>query len=111
MFIRWQHINAERWPRWHGDPVRWVRHKAKLAETVRVNGKPRQKHVALIASYVQGETPEEIEYQRITFWRDARKRLDQLDNLVTPADRIKIEAALSAACAADHGSGGRSLQP
>ena len=44
---------------------------------------------------MQGETPEEIAYQRMTFWREAGKRLDQLDNLITPADRIKIEAALA----------------
>lgn len=94
MFIRWQHINAERWPRWSGEPVRWVRHKAILVESVRVEGKPRQKHVAFVASYVQGETPQEIEYQRITFWRDARQRLDQLGNRITAQDRSKVEAAL-----------------
>ena len=94
MFIRWQHISVEHWPRRYADPVRWVRHKAILVESVRVNGKPRQKRVAFVANHVQGETPQEVEYQRITFWRDARKRLDQLGRRITPAARV-IEAALA----------------
>ena len=32
---------------------------------------------------------------RIHFWRDARKRLDQLGNRITAQDRSKIEAALA----------------
>jgi hypothetical protein len=51
-------------------------------------------HVAFIASYVQGDTPEQIAYMRIAFWRDARQRLDQIGDRITPADRSKIEAAL-----------------
>ena len=91
--------------------MRWVRHKAILVETVRVNGKPRQKHVAFIASYVQGETPEEIEHQRITFWRDARQRLDQLGNRITSADRVRIEAALAQRVTPTTAAEGASLRP
>ena len=72
--------NAEKWPhRYARAPVRWVRHKAILVESVCIDGKPRQKHVAFVDSYVQGETPEEIEHAH-PLRRDARKRLDQLGN-------------------------------
>ena len=59
----------------------------------RIDGKPRQRHVAFIASY-EAKKLDQIG-TRSTFWRHARQRLDQIGNQITPADRSKIEAALA----------------
>lgn len=119
MFIRWQkYRSVARW-HWRDAPIK--RCKAVLVESVRVDGKPRLKHIAFIASY---ESPENrvawnkrwasgsqqvkdanaemmrdprcrVIPDRIRFWRTARERLDRLANRITPEDRIKIEAALA----------------
>jgi hypothetical protein len=116
MFIRWQkYRSVARW-NWRDPPIK--RCKAVLVESVRVNGKPRLKHIAFIASYQSPEARHEwncrtrreyglppAEYgnmtecrvipDRIRFSRTARERLDRLANRITPEDRTKIEAALA----------------
>jgi hypothetical protein len=67
--------------------------KAILVESVRIDGKPRQRHVAFIASY-EANKLDQIR-TRSTFWRHARQRPDQIDNQITPADRSKVEGALA----------------
>jgi hypothetical protein len=119
MFIRWQNYRSvARW-NWRDPPIK--RCKAVLVESVRVNGKPRLKHIAFIASYESpenrrawndrwGSGSQQVEDanaemmrnpecrvipDRIRFWRTARERLDRLANRITPEDRTKIEAALA----------------
>ena len=86
------------------DSVHWVPHRlpsghqksngsyanerAVLAETVRIDGKPRQKHVAFIASYETNKL-DQIS-TRSTFWRAARQRLDQIGSGV----HLKYQTAL-----------------
>ena len=91
MFIRWQKYRSV--ALWHRGKPPITRVKAILVETVRIDGKPRQKHVAFIASY-EANKLDQIS-TRSTFWRDARQRLDQIGNQTTPADRSKVEAALA----------------
>ena len=91
MFIRWQKYRSV--ALWHRGKPPIKRVKAILVETVRIDGKPRQKHVAFIASY-EANKLDQIS-TRSTFWRHARQRLDQIGNQITPADRSKIEAALA----------------
>ena len=88
MFIRWQKCRSV--ARWQS-PI--TRFKAVLFEEVRIDGKPRQKHIASIASFEEGKL-DQIS-ARSGFWRHARKQLDRIGNKITPADRSKIEAALA----------------
>jgi len=88
MFVRWQKYRSVASWHWRDPPIKRV--KAVLVESVRVNGKPRLKHIAFISSY----EPEGLG-DRFQFWREARQRLDRLGNRITPEDRIKIEAALA----------------
>ena len=91
MFIRWQKYRSV--ALWHRRKPPITRVKAILVETVRIDGKPRQKHVAFIASYQDGRL--DLIGTGSTFWRDARQRLDRISNQITPADHSKVEAALA----------------
>ncbi|MET0707911.1 MAG: hypothetical protein ABWY82_13880 [Tardiphaga sp.] len=88
MFIRWQKYRST--ALWHRGEPPIKRVKAGLIEAVRIDGKPRQRHIALISSY----EPEGLS-DRFRFWREARQRLDRLGNRITPEDRIKIETTLA----------------
>ena len=76
MFVRWQKRHAKRW-----DLI-----TAALIESARVDGQPRQRHVAYLGS---------VRINRaIRFWQRVDACLDKLD--VTATDRHKIEAMLAA---------------
>jgi hypothetical protein len=90
MFIRWQKYRSVAHWHWRDPPI--TRIKAVLVEAVRIEGKPRQKHVD-IASY-EANKLDQIS-TRSTFWRDAHKRLDRIGNRIMPEDRIRFEAALA----------------
>lgn len=86
MFVRWQEYKSI--AKWRPDrPVKRI--KAILVESARVDGKPRQRHVAFISSYEPDLS------DRFRFWRESRERLDRLGKRITPEDRTKIEAALA----------------
>jgi hypothetical protein len=88
MFVRWQNYRSV--ASWRPDkPIKRI--KAVLVESVRVDGKPRQKYIAFLSSY----NPDRSGSGRFRFWREARACLDRLDNRITPDDRIKIEAELA----------------
>jgi hypothetical protein len=70
--------------------VRW---SAILVETARVDGKPRQRHVAYLASIT--ESAAEIVSQRRHFWDAVLDGLDRLANRVSPEDRKRIETAIA----------------
>jgi hypothetical protein len=90
MFIRWQEYRSV--ATWHQGEPPIKRVKAVLVESVRVNGKPRQKHVAFIASYNGRDEPNELR-TRCIFWRWARKRLKELK--LTPKQCRQIEVMLA----------------
>ena len=90
MFIRWQkYRSVAYWKK--NTPI--TRIKAVLIEAVRIDGEPRQKHIALIASY-QPSQLDQISTRSI-FWRHARQQLDRIGDQITPEDRSKVEAALA----------------
>jgi len=60
---------------------------SRAVESVRVNGKPRLKHIAFIASYEPGTLKQFS--TSVVFWRRARTRLDRLGNRITPEDRAR----------------------
>jgi hypothetical protein len=94
MYVRWQ-LRAERkrkidrWYRWH--EVAWQ--YASLVESVRIDGKPTQRHVAYLGS-VHFHARKGIHY-RSWWWHDMSAKLDRLGNRISPDDRRKIEAALA----------------
>ena len=73
-----------------GQDVRWT---AILVEGERVDGKPRQRHIARLASITESRI--EVVHQRRYFWDEVCDRLDQLGNRVSIYDRRHIEAAIA----------------
>jgi hypothetical protein len=64
-----------------------------LVESVRVNGKPTQRHVAYLASITDSAI--EVDHQRLSFWDKITERLDKLGNRISPEDRKSVEAAIA----------------
>jgi hypothetical protein len=85
MFIRWQYKQTVQ--KWTNKPE--TRMVAVLVESVRINGQPRQRHIAYLGHY----WPRHGAYGRKWFWENADAKLDQLN--LTPADRHRLEAALA----------------
>jgi hypothetical protein len=80
--------------------VRWQKYRNKpattaiLVEGVRVDGKPRQRHLAYLGSF-RREWVKDTHY-RSWWWHHVAERLDRLGNRISPDDRHRIEAALAA---------------
>jgi hypothetical protein len=70
--------------------VRWV---AVVVESVRVNGKPRQRHVAYLASTTESRIA--VDHQRRYFWDEVLDGLDRLGNRMSIEDRKRIETAIA----------------
>jgi hypothetical protein len=101
MFVRWQtsksvdridHLRKRKGER----PLV----KAILVESVRVDGKPRQRHIAFIASYqlVPPHYRDAANRNRdalIRFWMRVMGRLDKPHNRITADDRKKILADIA----------------
>jgi hypothetical protein len=66
---------------------------AILVESVRVDGKPQQKHVAYLGSFSTRQAASQA--QRVYTWEHMLERLDRLSNRITPKDRKKIEAVIA----------------
>lgn len=88
MFVRWQKRKrkSRAFGGRRGVDTHWA---AILAENVRVDGEPTQRHVA----YLGGITDSGIEAdaQRAFFWQKATEQLDRLANQVSKDDRARIE--------------------
>jgi len=65
---------------------------AVLVESVRVDGKPQQRHIAYLGS-IADSAPLMV---RIRFWDKITERLDRLADRLSTAEHKKIEKALSA---------------
>jgi len=96
MDVRWkgrklqQPGNAPRHGEVLGQDVRWT---AAVVESVLVDGNPRQRQVALLASITESEI--EIVHHRRYFWDAVHERLDQLGDRMSIDDRRRIEAAIT----------------
>jgi hypothetical protein len=90
MFVRWQLYRSQALTRHHRKRNdERARLKAVLVESVRVDGKPRQKHIAFLGSTsIDGG-------DRRRFWYEVTTSLDRLDNRVSPQDRKRIVAAIT----------------
>ena len=74
------------------DP-RYKRMRALLIESVRVDGKPRQRHLAFLGS-VTYQDRNDVE-ERWQFWRNADQALYRLGNRLSPIQRGEVEKALA----------------
>jgi hypothetical protein len=91
MFVRWQSRKKTRhvfFGRGKAGDIRWT---AILVEAVRIDGKPRQKHVACLGSILESE----IKWASVRgeFWTKATERLESLD--LPSAERRSIEASIA----------------
>jgi len=66
--------------------------RAILVETTRVDGKPKQRHIAYLAGFTDSAVA--IPQQQRYLWGRIHERLDRLGNQLSPADRRHIEALL-----------------
>jgi hypothetical protein len=70
--------------------VRWA---AIIVESVRIDGKPRQRHVAYLASTTESRIA--VVHQRRYFWDEVLDGLDRLMNRMSIEDRTRVEAAIA----------------
>ena len=64
--------------------------QAVLVESVRIDGKPKQRHIAYLGSFHN----EQDAHYRTSWWQDVNVKLDALGNRMMAEDRLSIEAAL-----------------
>jgi hypothetical protein len=110
MFVRWQQYRSQALNPWQREcNDRSARLKAILVESARVNGKPRQRHIAFLGSIelddrrmITGDSDYARFERRMStirkmhFWRDVLSRLKQLgDNRVRPEDHELIVASIA----------------
>jgi hypothetical protein len=90
MFVRWQLYRSHALDtRLRKQNDKHARLKAVLVESVRVDGRPRQKHIAFLGSTsIDGG-------DRPRFWYQVTTSLDRLANRVSPQDRKRILAAIT----------------
>ena len=95
MFIRWQSRKREIYFSFYsgGDPQGDVHWNAVLVESERVNGKPRQNHIANLCGFTEYQIKHPA--QQVRVWEHAIKTLDRLGNRITPEQRRQVEAALA----------------
>jgi hypothetical protein len=90
MFIRWQSRPRKRAQFGGGTgDTHW---RAVLAESERVDGKPRQQHIAYLAGFT--ESAVRISAQQRLVWEHIEKRLKRLGKRISANDRKAIMAAL-----------------
>ena len=90
MYVRWQQYRSQALnPQQRERNDRRARLKATLVKNVRIDGEPRQKHVAFLGSMtIDGS-------DRPRFSYDVTTRLTRLGNQLSPAEREKIGAAIA----------------
>jgi hypothetical protein len=93
MLIRWERY-PHQWPGYTNPRNAGVRWKAVLAQNIRIDGKPWQKHIACLGSYHEHDR-DRIPLWHVGFWRRAAAKLDQFGNRISADDREKIEAAIA----------------
>ena len=91
MFIRWQsrHRRRAKFGHSHESDTHW---RAVLVESVRIDGKPRHRHVAYLVGFT--ESAARIPAQQRLVWERIEKRLKSLSKRIPAKNREAIVAAL-----------------
>jgi hypothetical protein len=93
MFVRWQTYRSQALYPWHPEGNdRRARLKAILVESVRVDGKPRQKHIAFLGSIASNS----LGKPGPRFWYDVTLKLKRLGNRIGPEDYERVIASIAA---------------
>jgi hypothetical protein len=94
MYVRWQTYRSQALnERQAARNDERARLKAVLVESVRVHGKPRQRHVAFLGSLTF--EPIGFDSSRSRFRRDVTTQLERLGNRISPEDRDRILASIA----------------
>jgi hypothetical protein len=110
MYVRWQTYRSQALdPNHRARNDRRARLKAVLVASIRVGGKPRQRHIAFLGSIelddprmIAGDSDHACFWRRMSaigkvgFWCRIMKRLDQLGNRVGPEERARLLASIAA---------------
>jgi hypothetical protein len=89
MYVRWQPCRtAFRVRRYRGTPAAGY---AILVESARIDGKPRQRHIAYLGTV---HSKPDVNY-RAWWWHHMTAKLDRLGNVIPPDQRPRIDAALA----------------
>jgi hypothetical protein len=92
MYVRWQSRKRRSKP-WEGKQ-RWVLHwRAILVESKRIDGRPRQIHVAYLVGFIRHHLKRGP--GRVRLWERIERRLDKLGKRISDDDRKRIVAALA----------------
>jgi hypothetical protein len=95
MYVRWQKHKRRRPQFWRKDgPTSDIHWSAVIVENERVKGKPTQKHIAYLAGFTESAVATPT--QQAFLWRRIKERLDSLANRVSPEQRKRIEATMTA---------------
>jgi hypothetical protein len=95
MFVRWQTYPSQALNFWHAKHNdKRARLKAVVVESVRVDGKPRQKHVAFLGNIRSDDAIDGIAGKR--FWGYVISKFKRLGNRVGPEDYERIIASIAA---------------
>ena len=92
MYVRWLHRRKSKY-NWRNANKGDVLCSAILVKNTRVDGKPKQQHIAYLVGFT--ESAAEFPGLRCHIWDEIDNRLDHLGNQVTPEDRAKIEATIA----------------
>jgi hypothetical protein len=93
MFVRWQSRKKTRLVRLGRGETGDTRWTATVVEAVRIDGKPRQKHVACLGSIYESRFASTG--GRAAFWNMVTDRLDGLDDRIRPSERRAVEIAIA----------------
>lgn len=93
MYIRWQ--KRKRRTEWnYGGGGGDVHHCAILVESVRVNGKSTQRHIAYLVGFTDSQA--KVLAQRCHCWNKIRTVLDRVGDAISRKDRQRIEGEIEA---------------
>lgn len=93
MYVRWQYRyeRKRKCAYWSRSPKADA--YATLVESSRIDGKPRQRHIAYLGSALSPEVQTPLYRHR--WWCEMTERLDRLGNIIPPEQRPGIETALA----------------
>src|SRR5262245_19002184 len=92
MFLRWTSREGRSRSAFGPGPDRHWR--AILVESVRINGKPRQRHVAYLVGFTEKQL--KLPVQRVYIWETVEERLANLSNRVDAKSRESIVSSIAA---------------
>jgi hypothetical protein len=94
MFVRWQTYPSQALIPWPCVKTRRTRLRAVLVESVRVDGKPRQKHIAFLGSIANDNAIAGTAGMR--FWSGVTATLKRLGNRIGAEDYERIVGSIAA---------------